>query len=600
MLKGDTSAPPGRAPGTTLESIVLNPDNAAPVESSETSANKVSRVEIPGYRILQVRGVGAMATVYLAEHQALGRKVALKVLHAVVAQDEDYRERFLREARAAARLNHESVVRAYEAGVHEGSYWLAMEYVEGEDLSERLDREGSLTEHEALRIAVAVCKALEVASKHGMVHRDVKPENILLGADGEVKLADLGLAKVYDDGSGTVTAEGISVGTVAFFSPEQCRGRRDLDVRSDLFALGGTLYTMISGELPFDRGDNPPVTMKRIIDEWPSELDDATKFSPSVRAAIKALMAKRRRDRPADARDAAALLREAAEHLDESQFGVVSDAGPAEPAATKRRGRRRRRNSRAPAMPPGVLLAAVGTLAFVVFALVVVRRADAPRPPEVASRSPTVPVVEPGDPRPTPATSATPAESPAPSPDPTVAEASPPPATPDDVPLVDAGTLRYDWRSARQLDDWAVSGNGSEARVHEGVLHFRAPYRGRLELIERLEAPLEIECDLQLDRAEQAWLTLEWARGEGLATAGGALFALHADQTSGLIGEPRRPGAGRLRLVLTRGEARGWFDGVERFRHAVALDGRRLTLGLLAEGGATLSVGPLTIKAGSE
>ncbi|MEZ6184676.1 MAG: serine/threonine-protein kinase [Planctomycetota bacterium] len=279
------------------------------------------RPKIPGYKLLEVRGVGAMATVYVALQTRLERRVALKVLHEHTARDLDYRERFLREAKAAARLNHQNVVRAYEAGVCDGRYWFAMELVEGEDLSDRLNREGSLSEDEALHIAGEIARALEAAEEHGMVHRDVKPENVLLGDDGAVKLADLGLAKVEGDAS--LTADGYSLGTVAFFSPEQCRGARDLDVRSDLFALGGTLYTMLTGSFPFGRGDAPPVTMQRILSEWPEDIDDPTKFATSTREAITTLMAKEREERPASAADAVKLLALARARAGESQFGPV-------------------------------------------------------------------------------------------------------------------------------------------------------------------------------------------------------------------------------------------------------------------------------------
>ena len=299
----------------------------------ERLVRKAPRVKIPGYRILGVRGVGAMATVYRAEQLSLERPVALKVLHEGVAEDADYRERFLREARAAARLNHPHIVRAYEAGVEEGAYYFAMELVEGEDLSERLGREDALDELEALRIALAIARALEAAQQHGMVHRDVKPENILLGKGGEVKLADLGLAKVQ--GEASITHQGYSLGTVAFFSPEQCHGAVDLDIRSDLFALGGTLYAALTGELPFGRGENPPATMKRILEDQPPGLlgdeEDGPRFSPPVRQALQTLMAKERRERPADARAAVELLERTAARVQAGETGAAAPGGRVSP-----------------------------------------------------------------------------------------------------------------------------------------------------------------------------------------------------------------------------------------------------------------------------
>lgn len=324
-----------------------------------------TRVKIPGYRILEVRGVGAMATVYRAEQVSLERRVGLKVLHDFVAEDADYRERFLREARAAARLNHPHVVRAYEAGVHEGSYYFAMEYVEGEDLSERLGREERLEPAEALRIAIAVAQALLAAQEHGMVHRDVKPENILLGPDGAVKLADLGLAKVQGDAS--ITQSGYSLGTVAFFSPEQCHGATDLDIRSDLFALGGVLYASLTGELPFGRGDNPPATMKTIIEDHPPGLEgggadqgELAAYLPGpLREALLVLMAKDRRERPADARAAIALLERARTRLERGEDGLAS-SGEGEGGGPRTRRRRRQRRGFGSASAAGARALASG------------------------------------------------------------------------------------------------------------------------------------------------------------------------------------------------------------------------------------------------
>jgi serine/threonine-protein kinase len=254
---------------------------------------------IPGYRILSVLGRGAMATVYRAEHERLGKEVALKVLDPAVARDPEYRERFLREARAAAKLNHRNIVRALDAGIHESVHWFVMELVRGEDLKARLQREERIAEDEALKISRAVATALVEASRHGIVHRDVKPENILISEEGEVKLADLGLAKsVTDDAH--LTRQGYTIGTVAFFSPEQARGESDIDVRTDIYSLGATLYVCLTGELPFGRGSNAPETMRRILKEAPPAVEDlAPETSLAAIQLVERLMAKKREDRPA-------------------------------------------------------------------------------------------------------------------------------------------------------------------------------------------------------------------------------------------------------------------------------------------------------------
>ncbi len=292
---------------------------------------------IPGYRVLDVRGEGAMATVYRAEQERVGRTVALKILHPHVAADPEYRLRFLREGRAAARIDHPHVVRAFEAGEHEGRSYLAMEWVPGEDLAERIERAGPLEEAEALRIAACLASALEAAEANGMVHRDLKPENVLLGPGGVVKLADLGLAKLQGDAS--LTAEGYTVGTVAFLSPEQCRGSKDVDIRSDLYALGAVLYAALAGELPYGRGENPVLTMERILREDPPPLEGRrTGLAPHTQAAVRTLMARDPAARPPRPAAARALLERAQAAL---AGELEPDADTGEPRAPRRRRRRR-------------------------------------------------------------------------------------------------------------------------------------------------------------------------------------------------------------------------------------------------------------------
>jgi serine/threonine protein kinase len=310
-----------------------------------------------------------MATVYRAVHEGLQKPIALKVLREEVATDDEYRERFLREGRAAARFNHPNLVRAYEAGVHEGRYYLSMELVEGSDLSDRLDREVKLGEEEALTVGIEVARALEAAEAHGLVHRDVKAENVLLGEDGAVKLADLGLAKVHGDGS--LTREGFTMGTVAYFSPEQCRGQRDLDVRSDLYSLGVLLHFALRGALPYGRGENPVVTMEAILREPPPVLEDV---SPATLGAIGKLLEREREDRPASAKQAVALLEHARNQIGVEQPKESPLAGSSSGRGGKAR-RRRRRRAR-PRMPrresatPGLI--ALGALIVLALLLVLV------------------------------------------------------------------------------------------------------------------------------------------------------------------------------------------------------------------------------------
>jgi len=180
---------------------------------------------IPGYRLVRLLGEGGMGRVYLAEDEALGRRAAVKVMPARRVDGEDARARFLREARLLASVEHPNVVRVYAFGEAEGQPYLVMEYVEGESLADRLRRERRLGQPEALRIARAVTEALAAAWESGVVHRDVKPSNILVDRNGHVRVADFGLAKpTVDSADPTLTREGAIVGSPAYMSPEQGRG----------------------------------------------------------------------------------------------------------------------------------------------------------------------------------------------------------------------------------------------------------------------------------------------------------------------------------------------------------------------------------------
>ena len=205
-------------------------------------------------------GAGGMGAVYRARQVSLGRMVALKVLPAQFMEDAESVARFQREARVAASLNHGNLVKVYAAGEAEGSHYIAMELIEGEDLGGRLKREGRLAAPEALRICVEVARGLEHGWQRAqLVHRDIKPGNIFLAAGGVVKVGDLGLAKLLDSQSTGLTQSGTMMGTPHYMSPEQGRGERAMDFRADIYSLGCTLYQMLSGETPY--GGREAVTL---------------------------------------------------------------------------------------------------------------------------------------------------------------------------------------------------------------------------------------------------------------------------------------------------------------------------------------------------
>jgi serine/threonine protein kinase len=205
--------------------------------------------ELAGYRIQSVVGKGGMSVVYLAEHERLHRKAALKVLAPELAENESFRDRFLRESEIAAQLDHENVIPIFDAGEADGVLYIAMRYVEGTDLRARLKLDGALEPARALAILAQVAGALDAAHARGLVHRDVKPANVLLAGSEHVYLADFGLSKQASSISG-LTATGQFVGTVDYVAPEQIQGD-SVDARADEYALGCVLYECLAGAPPF-------------------------------------------------------------------------------------------------------------------------------------------------------------------------------------------------------------------------------------------------------------------------------------------------------------------------------------------------------------
>ena len=263
------------------------------------------------YELVRPLGHGAMAVVYLAHDVELDRSVALKRLAENLARDEDLRRRFLREARLAARLSHPNVVRIFDVGEDDGRPFMAMEYVEGETLAELVARRGPLPAGEVATLGVQACSALSAAHAAGLVHRDVKPQNLLLGTDGTLKLGDFGIAAGHE---GTrLTLAGTVLGTAGYLAPEQARGEQ-VTAAADIYAVGAVLYELLTGEPPrsaispadlgADDGFRPPDIARR-APSAPAELA----------SAVSACLAPKAEDRPASAaalaRDLAPLASEA-------------------------------------------------------------------------------------------------------------------------------------------------------------------------------------------------------------------------------------------------------------------------------------------------
>ena len=224
--------------------------------------------QIAGYRLEEVVGRGGMGVVYRAHDVALERSVALKLLSPSLAEDRDFRERFLVESRLAASLEHPNVVPIHDAGEADGQLYLAMRYVEGTDLKRLLQEEGSLEPARAIAICAPVAEALDAAHARGLVHRDVKPSNVLLDHDEHAYLADFGLTRRLSEQAPAFDA-GLSLGTPAYVAPEQIEGK-DVDGRADQYSLACLLHECLTGEPPFQRGSEAATLFAHLEEEPPA------------------------------------------------------------------------------------------------------------------------------------------------------------------------------------------------------------------------------------------------------------------------------------------------------------------------------------------
>jgi serine/threonine protein kinase/tetratricopeptide (TPR) repeat protein len=281
---------------------------------------------ISHYKIIEKLGEGGMGTVYKAEDIKLHRSVALKFLLPELTRDPEAKERFEREAQAAAALNHPHIVTIYEINEHEGHTFIAMEYVDGESIKQKIDR-GPLPMGEALRLSVQVCAGLERAHGAGIIHRDIKPSNVLTTSDGRAKIVDFGLAKLW--GAPQLTRETVRMGTVHYMSPEQAQGE-NVDARTDLWSLGVMIYEMISNRLPFV-GDNPQSVLYAVVHKEPAFLDMASRaFPDDIKPILRKLLAKNPSDRYWRAQDLTSdLKRLQSTTLGRTQTIGFSSPGPA-------------------------------------------------------------------------------------------------------------------------------------------------------------------------------------------------------------------------------------------------------------------------------
>jgi len=247
------------------------------------------------YRIIEQMGQGGMATVFKAYHAALDRYVAIKALHPAMMEDPGFLARFQREARVVARLDHPNIVPIYDYAEHGGRPYLVMKFIEGETLKARLVR-GPLSEEETLKIVEAVGQALSYAHERGILHRDVKPSNVLLCPDGSIYLADFGLARIAEAGASTLSGD-MLMGTPHYISPEQARGESDLDEGTDVYSFGVVLYELVVGRVPFDSDTPFSIIHDHIYSPLPLPCNVNPDVSESVQLVLLKALAKDREDR---------------------------------------------------------------------------------------------------------------------------------------------------------------------------------------------------------------------------------------------------------------------------------------------------------------
>ncbi len=255
-------------------------------------------VELDGFKLVRRLGAGGMGEVWLAKQSSLDRFIALKILSPKVASDQEFVSRFEQEVKMVGKLSHPNIITAYQAGFSKGVRYLAMEYVDGAELSSRMKVDRVIPEADALRIIRKVSEALAYAwSKHKVLHRDIKPENIMLTAEGEPEIMDLGISKsMTEDNSLTMT--GVVMGTPYYMSPEQARAEKILDCRSDIYSLGATLFHMVTGSVPYEGTTAFSIIAKHLsTDPSPSPRAINKSLSPQCAALIKVMMSKDRERR---------------------------------------------------------------------------------------------------------------------------------------------------------------------------------------------------------------------------------------------------------------------------------------------------------------
>ena len=266
------------------------------------NTSKPDMQTIGNYELLEKVAEGGMGSVWRARHAETGQIVAIKIMPAHMASNPTLLRRFEQEFRAASRLDHPNIVRALDYGDTGTTPYLVMEFVEGESLGQKIERDGKMPEAESIRIVAQVAQGLHKAHKQGIIHRDVKPDNVMVTPTGDAKLADLGLVKEVDADL-NLTKTGRGLGTPHFMAPEQFRSAKDADIRADVYSLGATLYMMVTGELPFKSNGPLDAWMKKMNNDLVPPRHLAPELSERTDWAIRRAMSPNKEQRPNTCRE---------------------------------------------------------------------------------------------------------------------------------------------------------------------------------------------------------------------------------------------------------------------------------------------------------
>ncbi|MFO0964922.1 MAG: serine/threonine-protein kinase [Gemmataceae bacterium] len=320
-----------------LANALIEASLLTPFQAKHLLAGRKRGLMLGQYRILEQIGKGGTAQVYLAEHRKMRRKVAIKVLPPFYADDEEALSRFYREARAIAALDHPTIIKAHDVACEGDIHYLVMEYVEGTSLKDHLEKRGPLPIAEATAYIDQTLSGLQHAFERGLIHRDIKPGNLILERTGCIRILDMGLVKFFEENDDTLTrdlSKGAVLGTADYLSPEQALSCHEVDVRSDIYSIGATFYTLLAGEPPFHHSKLTQKLMDHQFNDPPPLGKRRRDVPPGLCALIMRMMAKKPEDRfqtPAEARDALAPFLTDATQRRTTALSVSSAREPARP-----------------------------------------------------------------------------------------------------------------------------------------------------------------------------------------------------------------------------------------------------------------------------